>query len=234
MKHSLGHGSGFAFEHSPYCSYATSDGVHVLFVGEVAEWPGLDAVSVAHNAFLRNDPPAEADDAHWLLDFYRSFCTADVEELQPSSVMDRALECLSKVRGSFSFVVFDEVRRGVLAGRDAEGSQPMWWGATEDGHLMIGSAPDQLADCNPNACMFPAGTLFASEPHTIAYCPGSQGWVVSDDCCPGMLKSFIKAPDHVHWRNVKAIPRITSKGFICGSVYKVGSQADLFGNATVF
>ncbi len=39
--------------------------------GEVGAWPGLDAVSAQHNAFLRNEQLPEEDDAHWLLDFYR-------------------------------------------------------------------------------------------------------------------------------------------------------------------
>lgn len=45
----LGKGSGFSYEGSPYCSYAARNGVHVLFMGEVAEWPGVNAVSAAHD-----------------------------------------------------------------------------------------------------------------------------------------------------------------------------------------
>jgi hypothetical protein len=45
----LGHGNGFTFEASPFCSYAKRAGVHVMFAGEVSEWPGIDAVSLAHN-----------------------------------------------------------------------------------------------------------------------------------------------------------------------------------------
>lgn len=45
----LGQGNGFTLEATPYCSYASKDGVHVLFAGEVAFWPGIDVVSAAHN-----------------------------------------------------------------------------------------------------------------------------------------------------------------------------------------
>lgn len=45
----LGHGNGFSFEASPYCSYANKDGVHVVLAGEVAEWPGISALAAAHD-----------------------------------------------------------------------------------------------------------------------------------------------------------------------------------------
>ncbi len=32
--------------------------------------------------------------------------------------------------GSFAFVIYDSVFHRVLAARDAEGTQPMYWGAT--------------------------------------------------------------------------------------------------------
>lgn len=49
----LGHGNGFTFEASPYCSCAGRDGVHVLFAGEVGEWPGINAVNAAHDGKLQ-------------------------------------------------------------------------------------------------------------------------------------------------------------------------------------
>jgi hypothetical protein len=47
---------------------------------------------MAAAAFVRNEPPPEQNDAHWLLDFYSSFmsCSAD-------DTTERALECLAKV-----------------------------------------------------------------------------------------------------------------------------------------
>lgn len=36
---------------------------------------------------------------------------------------NKALECLSKIEGSFSFVIFDEAQHRVLAARDQAGTQ---------------------------------------------------------------------------------------------------------------
>lgn len=48
----VGAGAGFTFEASPFCSYASRNNVHVLFAGEVSKWPGIDAVSLAHNGTI--------------------------------------------------------------------------------------------------------------------------------------------------------------------------------------
>jgi hypothetical protein len=69
-------------------------------------------------------------------------------------------------------------------------------------------------------------TLFASERTLSAYNPGDKGWVIEDEDFPGQLLSFLKS-DPTHWRGVKVIPRITSKGILCGAVYKVASRAKL-------
>eukprot|EP00877_Chromochloris_zofingiensis_P011519 jgi/Chrzof1/6620/Cz19g03010.t1 len=209
----LGHGNGFTFEASPYCSCAGRDGVHVLFAGEVGEWPGINAVNAAHD---------EPSDAHWLLDFYLSFmgCLAN-------DVTAKALECLSQVHGSFAFVIYDELQKRVFAARDPEGQQPLYWGATDEGQLLFGSTVEDLLDCNPTATMFPAGTMFASERHSVSYSPGEAGWVITEGECPGILFSFIKDVDGTTWRGIKVIPRITSKGTLCGAVYKVASLTNL-------
>jgi asparagine synthetase B (glutamine-hydrolysing) len=61
------------------------------------------------------------------------------------------------VQGRFSFVIYDEMAKRVFAGRDPEGSQPLFWGATDEGSLLFGSSLDDLEECNPTATMFPAG-----------------------------------------------------------------------------
>ncbi|KAL6762685.1 aluminum induced protein-domain-containing protein [Haematococcus lacustris] len=226
-----GKGCGFSYEHSPFCNYASKDGVHLLMAGEVSKWPGgLDAVSASHNAFLQNRTPAEADDAHWLLDFYNTFTDPDLDQeegLRGESLMNQALECLSHIKGSFAFVIYDSMRHRVLAGRDRDGSQPLFWGATGDGQLVFGAEPEDLAACNPSATLFPAGCLFTSERALVAVCPGERGWVIEGDDLPGDVLSFVAAEDAAHFRGVKAIPRITSQGMVCGAVYKVASSADM-------
>lgn len=234
----VGKGSGFLYESSPYCSYAERAGVHVLFSGEVSDWPGVNAVSAAHDAFVRNEPPLEANDAHWLLDFYATFnpessssssgaANAEDARQEAEDTAQRALECLSQVKGSFAFVIYDSLHHRVLAARDSEGVQPLYWGCTDEGQLLFGSYAADLKDCNPTATLFPAGTLFASERHMVAYSPGEYGWVIVDDDYPGQLLSFIRGEKAHTWRGVKAIPRVTSKGVVCGAVYKVASAADV-------
>ncbi len=56
----------------------------------------------------------------------------------------------------------------------------------------------------------------------LAYSPGEAGWVIAGEDVPGELVSFVAADDAAHFRGVRAIPRITSKGMVCGAVYKVG------------
>lgn len=220
----LGHGNGFSFEATPFCSYANREGIHVVLAGEVSEWPGISAVAAAHDAFVRNEDPPEQNDAHWLLDFYSSFMSCS-----PQDTTDRALECLAKVQGSFAFVIYDEIQKRVFAARDSEGAQPLYWGATEEGQLLLGSHLDELEGCSPTATAFPPGTLFASTRHTVAFSPGSKGWVINEGDWPGQLLSFMLDSDGQHWRGIKAIPRINSQGQLFGAVYKVASEQQLKG-----
>lgn len=97
---------------------------------------------------------------------------------------------------------------------------------------MFGTQAEELAACNPTATAFPGGTMFASECPEQAYSPGERGWVLpgaADDYWPGHLLSFVRADDNAHFRSVRAIPRITSKGQLCGAVFRVGSKPDLAG-----
>jgi hypothetical protein len=38
-----------------------------------------------------------------------------------------------------------------------QGAQPLYWGATEEGQLLLGSHLDELEGCSPTATMFPPG-----------------------------------------------------------------------------
>jgi hypothetical protein len=216
-------GCGFSYEVSPYCHFATRDGISALFAGEVGEWPGVNIVESAHNAYVRGDEGR--DDALWLLDFYDTFSDMAVDD----DLKEAALSALSKIEGQYAFVIFDSIARRVLAARDRQGSQPLYWGSTEDGRFMFGSSYDDLSECNPSATPFPAGSLYASERHLLAESPGDKGWVIpASEMWPGQLLSFMEGrlPGR-KWRDVKAIPRVTSKGYVCGAVYKVASELNL-------
>lgn len=229
-RHSImaGKGVGFSWESSPFCSYAAKHGVHILIAGEVSEWPGgISAVDTAHDAFVRNEPNPEPNDAHWLLDFYSTFSNLSTDAIDDDEILEKALSCLAGIKGDFAFVIYDDKSHRVLAARDAQGSQPLFWGVTPQGQLLFGSSQDDLGACNPSATPFPPGSLFASRHHVVAYNPGPSGWLIDGEGeLPGQMLSFILA-DADHWRKVKAIPRITSQGAVNGHVYKVSSQADM-------
>uniref|UniRef100_A0A7S3QLZ7 DUF3700 domain-containing protein n=2 Tax=Dunaliella tertiolecta TaxID=3047 RepID=A0A7S3QLZ7_DUNTE len=212
------------YHEDTYTSYATDGEVHVILVGEVASWPGIDVVKSNHDAYMRGQAPVEPDDAHWLLDFYRTF---DAPGSRSDEVLDLALQSLEQVRGSFAFVIYDRLHHRVLAARDRDGVIPLYWGTDEAGQLKFGSELADFADCNPSATLFPAGAMFTSALNR-AESDGPQGWVISGEGMPGQLLSFLPADtDNQHYRGIRAIPRITSQGVLCGAIFKVASNADL-------
>jgi len=218
----LGFGNGFAFQHGVYCSYSSKEGKHVLFSGEVSKWPGLDLVKETHDAYLRDQEKEShtINESAWLLSFYLGLCEcANLDH-------DAVLDCFSNIEGRFAFVIFDERSKRVLASRDANGDEPLYWGVTETGQLLFGTSPDDFEHCEPSATLFPSGTVYLSQGDTVAEHPGDKGWVILGSQWPGQLLSFV--PDAQHkWRHVKEIPRVTSKGILCGSVYRIASDKDL-------
>ncbi|KAK9918333.1 hypothetical protein WJX75_003254 [Coccomyxa subellipsoidea] len=221
-------GGGFSMNIGPYCHYAHRDGVSAVFSGEIGSWPGIDVMKMSHDAFMRGDgEDTMRDDAAFLLDFYDTF-----KDFVASDVTDIALSSLAKIEGRFAFVIYDGDQKRVLAARDRVGSQEMHWGVTDDGRFMFGSEDIDLKDCNPTATPFPSGTLYASEGESIATSPGDKGWVMAGEQWPGQLLSFMRTQHPVPqsmtpWRDVKAIPRVTSKGLLCGAVYRVASEQQL-------
>lgn len=218
---------GCVFERSPYCHAVVRGHVCAVFAGEIAAWPGHDQIAEHHDAFVRGEPLPVEDDATWLVQFYDSFSG----HASMDDVTEAALRALSRVQGSFAFVLFDSLTKRVWAARDAEGVQPLFWGVTDDNRLVFGTHPDKLDGCNPTASPFPAGTLYASHDPTLCHSPGGKGWVIrGEHPLPGHLLSFV--PSRVqtathHWRGVKAVPRIDAEGHICGAVYRVASERGL-------
>ena len=62
-----------------------------------------------------------------------------------------------------AFVMYDKNQRRLLAARDAQGAQDLFWGAAPDGRLLFGSDPMDLVCCNPTATPFPAGVWASSQ-----------------------------------------------------------------------
>lgn len=219
-KEILPEGGGFSMNIGPYCHFAQRDGVRAVFSGEISKWPGVDMMQVSHDAFMRGDDEDTVhDDATWLLDFYDTF-----KDFVGKDVLDLALNSLANVEGRFAWVIYDGDQKRVLAARDSEGCAALHWGTTDDGRFIFGSDPIDLTECNPSASPFPAGTLYASEGDTRASYPGDMGWVMTGEAWPGTLTSFVRGRPDNHWRDIKAIPRVTSQGCVCGAVYRVASE----------
>lgn len=212
-------GNALAYQLGPYCHYATEGDVHVLFSGEVSQWPGIDSVASNQDAFMRND--AETSDAAWLLQFYQSF-----PDPSPVDLLEEALVALAATVGSFGFVIYDARHHRVLAGRDAQGAQPLWWGCTPDGIVAWATSPELLDGCEPSATPFPAGCLYASQGNLMAWEPGNQGWTLCGEQYPGRLASFVPGV-RVAWKPVKMAMRIDEEGHLHGSVYRVASRSQV-------
>lgn len=138
---------------------------------------------------------------------------------------------LTRLRGPFAFVLHDAARNAVLAARDSLGAAPLFWGAAADGALLFATsaAAPGLAACDkPNAAPFPAGCLFlaAGGAHPAEE-PGPLGFTLRGACAafPGQLRSFARAAP------VRVIPRISSRGVLCGAVFRVASADNLAGGA---
>jgi asparagine synthetase B (glutamine-hydrolysing) len=63
-------------------------------------------------------------------DFYHTFVRSPDESVDDAEILERALSCLAGIKGTFAFVIYDGATHRVLAARDAEGAQNMYWGVT--------------------------------------------------------------------------------------------------------
>lgn len=217
-------GINWALQPSVATHYACQDGVHALLAGEVTEWPGLDMVAVNHDTFVRGEAEALVDnDASFLLQFYETF-----KDAAPEKTMPTALQALSLMKGRFSWIIYDAGQRRVMMARDRDAREPLFWGRTPQGSFVVGSRLDDLADCSPTATAFPAGSLYVSAGTTRAVHDGvgALGWVMPGDSWPGQVRSFVPARNH-QFRKVRAVPRINSRGAMCGAVYRVASEVEL-------
>jgi hypothetical protein len=55
---------------------------------------------------------------------------------------------LKKLQGAFAFVVYDQKNQRIVAARDSEGNEPMYWGTCKDGSGLIFST-DRLVSWAP-------------------------------------------------------------------------------------
>jgi hypothetical protein len=162
-----------------------------------------------------------------------SAVSADVAS-PPSSIEDDAWRAkaaeLTSLSGGFAFIIHDAARNTVLAARDAAGAAPLFWAAAPDGALLFASSlRSGVAAGTPSATEFPKGCLFLSSGGVHpAESPGPRGFTMAGGracASPGALRSFARPA-----AAVRAIPRISSRGVLCGAVFRVASGADLAGD----
>jgi len=201
--------------------------------GKPPRAPGIEAATAA----AAGDEPTCPDHAATAAEVAALYAAlaSPAEELDGADAdgaeWQRRAAALTRLRGAFSFVLHDASRNAVLAARDAAGASPLYWGAAADGALLFAThaAAPGLAACEaPTATLFPAGCLFlATGGAHPAEEPGPRGFTLQGSVAPrpGQLRSFARhAP-------VRVIPRISSRGVLCGAVFRVASAGDLGGAA---
>ena len=153
--------ASIAYTPSADVHFLDKEGISVLVAGKVSKWPGFDAVAIAQSRFVSGmeDDGLHLDEATWLHGFYHAFVesSADFEV-----VLNRTLEAIAVVEGSFSFIICDTAHGRVLAGRSQDGAVPLCWGATPDGLLAFASNNAFLEGCEPSSCDFPGGCMYSS------------------------------------------------------------------------
>ncbi|KAL8107967.1 hypothetical protein AgCh_024395 [Apium graveolens] len=107
-----------------------------------------------------------------------------------------AHQVLKDLDGSFGFVLYDTKAKSVFISLSADGGVKLFWGIASDGSVMISDNLDLIkASCAKSFAPFPTGCMYHSE---------------------GGLMSF-EHPTN----KLKAMPRVDSEGFMCGSNFKV-------------
>lgn len=110
-----------------------------------------------------------------------------------------AAQVMRDLKGSFAFVLFDGSSKFALAAADADGKVPFFWGADSYGHLVLSDDVNTVKQgCGNSFAPFPTGCFFTTS---------------------GGLQSF----EHPQ-NKMKAMPRVDSKGQVCGATYKVDSE----------
>jgi hypothetical protein len=103
--------------------------------------------------------------------------------------------------GAFSFVLFDHTTESIFVGVDSMGKVPFFWGTGSDGSLAFSDDPATLKGTTGKTFSpFPQGCFFSS----------SEG-----------LQSY----EHP-LQPVTAMPRVDSKGQVCGSTFQVDPKKE--------
>jgi len=105
-------------------------------------------------------------------------------------------QVVRELSGKFAFVLYDSTSQAFFTAVDADGSVPFFWGTAADGCLVLSDEPNVLKEgCGKSFAPFPRGCFFSTS---------------------GGLQSF-EHPLH----KLMPMPRVDSKGQMCGANFKV-------------
>jgi hypothetical protein len=86
---------------------------------------------------------------------------------------------LGVLDGDFAVIIFDKLAGCVLAARDQRGAEPLFWGTSNFGEMLLFSNDAKLLEGScADADAFPAGTMFCSRNGEVT---GELTMLVSDD-----------------------------------------------------
>ena len=214
--------SAFAWtEHANQVTSANKEGVSVLFSGKVANWGEVHpTLEEAHDAFVMGMPDLSA--AECLLAAYMNMGIADMGSEHTDDALAEALRCIASLEGNFAFTLHDRRNRRVIAARDANGGEELWWGCEPESNLLVFSTcADHVEDCHPTAVPFPAGCLYLAETRAAHHSePGELAWVTaeSSENTVGDVHAFVGKN-----RKMRQVLRVNSRGQLCGAVLRIAS-----------
>ncbi|KAH7666136.1 N-terminal nucleophile aminohydrolases (Ntn hydrolases) protein [Dioscorea alata] len=111
-----------------------------------------------------------------------------------------AAQVMRDLHGKFAFILYDATCHSTFIAADADGSVPFFWGADSQGCLVLSNDVEIVKrGCGKSFAPFPKGCFFTTS---------------------GGLQSF-EHPLNL----VKPVPRVDSKGQVCGANFKVDAQA---------
>ncbi|OEL26811.1 hypothetical protein BAE44_0012170 [Dichanthelium oligosanthes] len=111
-----------------------------------------------------------------------------------------ASQVVRDLSGKFAFILYDTLSKSTFVAADADGSIPFFWGVDSEDHLVFSDDAGLLkTGCGNSFAPFPKGCFYTTS---------------------GGLQSF-EHPLH----EIKAVPRVDSQGQMCGSTFKVDSEA---------
>ncbi|KAF3324375.1 stem-specific protein TSJT1-like protein [Carex littledalei] len=103
------------------------------------------------------------------------------------------------LNGKFAFILFDSSSNSIFIAADADGAVPFFWGTDSEDHLIVSDDVEIMKKhCGNHFAPFPKGCFYTSS---------------------GGLQSF----EHP-LNEVKPVPRVDSKGEVCGSAFVVDTK----------